>query len=171
MIEIGRNTVINPDKSSGILPIRVPGLSEKFLHRWFGPFIVIEKWKSNNVYKVYNTKSPYRVDVVPVTRMKPWTGREILQDFSDLYEEPITDKHKDINKSSNELIYENTSEPNVVPNTSASKNTTALKTSLDQLKEQLKISFDQKRLERRKNMRSQKQNQMCSRKHRSVQLN
>jgi predicted outer membrane protein len=103
--------------------------------------------------------------------MKPWTGREILQDFSDLYEEPITDKHKDINKSSNELIYENTSEPNVVPNTSASKNTTALKTSLDQLKEQLKISFDQKRLERRKNMRSQKQNQMCSRKHRSVQLN
>jgi hypothetical protein len=56
-------------KVAVFIPIRVPALSEKFLHRWFGPFIVIDKGKSNNVYKIYNTKSPYRVDVVPVTRL------------------------------------------------------------------------------------------------------
>ena len=74
--------------------------------------------------------------------MKPWTGREILQDFSD---EPKVVSEPSINS---DITNENIPKTEVIPSTSASESTTALKTS--QLKEQLKISFDKKRLERRK---------------------
>ncbi len=61
-----------------------------------------------------------------------------------------TDEPKVISESSSDIDTENIPKTKVIPSISASESNTALKSSLAQLKEQLKISFDKKRLERRK---------------------
>lgn len=60
-------------------PIRKPGLCEKFLHRFTGPYTVLEETSPVN-YRVAPTSAPtdrrYRgTEIVHVSRLKPFTPR------------------------------------------------------------------------------------------------
>jgi hypothetical protein len=78
-------------------PIRRKGRSEKLLHRWLGPYIVLRQTTPGN-YEVRLQVGKKKSDIVHVGSMKPFTQLHVAQfsilrenDASATQEEPVPD--------------------------------------------------------------------------------
>lgn len=70
-----RPTIYQPgDKVMVFTPRRKVGRSEKLLHFFYGPYTVIER-SGLNVYRVKDDNPPGKIDLVHISRMKPYKER------------------------------------------------------------------------------------------------